>query len=76
MIYKAAIEHDIELGKSWMVGDSWADIKAGRRAEILNVIKIGEKEPFGEFGFAVVKYFGSLLQAVEYILGQEAENEG
>ena len=35
------------------------------------MIKIGEKEPFGEFGFNMVKYFDSLLEAVEYILEDE-----
>ena len=32
MLLKAAREHDIDLGRSWMIGDSESDIKAGRRA--------------------------------------------
>lgn len=32
MILKAAQEHDIDLAKSWMIGDSPRDVEAGRRA--------------------------------------------
>ncbi|MCE5324784.1 MAG: HAD family hydrolase [Planctomycetaceae bacterium] len=32
MLLKAAEEHDIDLGQSWMVGDSARDIEAGQRA--------------------------------------------
>ena len=28
---KAAIEHAIDLGRSWMIGDSESDIEAGQR---------------------------------------------
>jgi D-glycero-D-manno-heptose 1,7-bisphosphate phosphatase len=32
MIYRAALEHDIDLSASWMVGDILNDIEAGNRA--------------------------------------------
>jgi D-glycero-D-manno-heptose 1,7-bisphosphate phosphatase len=32
MLLQAAQDHEIDLGNSWMIGDSAADIEAGRRA--------------------------------------------
>jgi histidinol-phosphate phosphatase family protein len=32
LIYRAALEHDIDLSQSWLVGDILDDIEAGRRA--------------------------------------------
>lgn len=32
MLFKAAEKYNIDLGKSWMVGDGMNDMKAGRRA--------------------------------------------
>ena len=64
MLYKAAIEHDIDLSKSWMVGDSDTDMEAGKAAGIKKLIKID----------GVSNYIrGDLLQAVTFILEQEAE---
>jgi D-glycero-D-manno-heptose 1,7-bisphosphate phosphatase len=40
MLYKAAIEHDIDLSKSWMVGDSDTDIWAAKAAGITKLIKV------------------------------------
>ena len=48
MIYKAAIEHEIDLSRSWMVGDSDCDIWAGKNAGIENLIKVIDKDRFDE----------------------------
>lgn len=32
MLYRAAHEHDIDLSRSWMIGDILNDVEAGRRA--------------------------------------------
>ena len=32
MIYAAAVAHDVELAKSFMIGDRWRDIGAGKNA--------------------------------------------
>ena len=32
MLLEAATEHDLDLGRSFMVGDRWRDIEAGRAA--------------------------------------------
>ena len=39
MLYQAAIEYDIVLEDSWMIGDSSSDLEAGYRAGIKNLIK-------------------------------------
>lgn len=59
MIYKAAIEHSIDLSKSWMIGDSETDMQAGRAAQIPNLVKIRR-------GL-------DLLTAVKFIINEEAE---
>jgi D-glycero-D-manno-heptose 1,7-bisphosphate phosphatase len=38
MLLKAARDHDIDLASSWMIGDSAADIEAGKRAGCQTVL--------------------------------------
>ena len=38
MLYAAAVEHDIALADSYLVGDRWRDIGAGRRAGCTTVL--------------------------------------
>jgi len=38
MLFDAARDHDIDLAKSWMIGDSAADIEAGKRAGCQTVL--------------------------------------
>jgi D-glycero-D-manno-heptose 1,7-bisphosphate phosphatase len=38
MLLKAAVDHDIDLGKSWMVGDAERDVQAGREAGCTTVL--------------------------------------
>lgn len=77
MIYKAAIEHDIDLSNSWMVGDSWTDIEAGSNAMMSKLIKIEGQSPlpvaFFQTGYTpdYIYFAKDLLQAVEFILNQE-----
>ena len=40
MILKAAKDYDIDLKKSWMIGDKKSDIEAAKRAGIINTILI------------------------------------
>ena len=73
MIWQAAVEHEIVLEDSWMIGDSASDLEAGRKAGITKLIKIRE-------GHATHKwYIANLLDAVECILNRDAmedSNEG
>ena len=64
----AAKIHDIDLGKSYMIGDRWRDMEAGQRA--------GCKTIFIDYGYAEkqpesVNYrVSSLLEAAQIILGE------
>jgi D-glycero-D-manno-heptose 1,7-bisphosphate phosphatase len=38
LLYASAVDHDVTLATSFMVGDRWRDIEAGRRAECTTVL--------------------------------------
>ena len=59
MLLQAAHDWNIDLGHSYMIGDSERDTEAGERAECLKSIRIKTNEP------------GALLQAVDEILRQD-----
>lgn len=68
-ILKAAIDYRIDLSKSYMIGDRWKDIEAGKRAGCKTIfIDYGyqEKYPKG-YDHSVV----SLLEATNIILGAQ-----
>jgi D-glycero-D-manno-heptose 1,7-bisphosphate phosphatase len=66
LLLDAAREFDIDLKRSWMVGDRWRDIEAGRAA--------GCRTMFIDYGYdekqptEVDHRVGSLLEAVDFIL--------
>jgi D-glycero-D-manno-heptose 1,7-bisphosphate phosphatase len=68
MLLDAARDHDIDLGASWMIGDSQADVEAGRSAGC-NTALIAEGESGAKQGHGTVA--PSLLDAVHYILQLE-----
>ncbi len=41
MLYAAAVEHDIALARSYMVGDRWRDVGAGQRAGCTTILVDG-----------------------------------
>ena len=46
LLYAAAIAHDIALSRSYLVGDQWRDIAAGRRAGCRTIlVESGHDEP-------------------------------
>jgi len=45
MIYYLAVKWGIDLKKSWMIGDSVSDMKAGWNAGIRRLLKIDETAP-------------------------------
>lgn len=67
MLLKAAKDFDLNLSKSWMVGDGSGDIIAGREVN-LKTIKIGEKMP-KDLKLEPNHYAKNLLEAVNIILG-------
>ncbi len=67
LLHRAAEDFGIDLSSSFMVGDRWRDVEAGRRAGCRTFFIDGgydEKRP-GSFDFRV----GSLLDASKVILG-------
>jgi D-glycero-D-manno-heptose 1,7-bisphosphate phosphatase len=65
MFLRAAREHQIDLGSSWMVGDSESDIQAGRRAGCRTVRIAAEPSAEGESSDYVAC---NLLEASKHIL--------
>jgi D-glycero-D-manno-heptose 1,7-bisphosphate phosphatase len=71
MLLAAATEHDVDLKRSYMVGDRWRDVEAGRAAGCMTVfVDHGYDEPRPENPDAVV---ADLPQAVEWIVRREKE---
>ena len=67
MLIEAASEWSIDLGRSFMVGDRWRDIDAGKAAGCKTLfIDYGYREPSPENPDFVV---GSVVEASEIILG-------
>jgi D-glycero-D-manno-heptose 1,7-bisphosphate phosphatase len=68
LLYQAAEEFGIDLSSSFMVGDRWGDVEAGRRAGCRTFfIDYGyDERPPRSFDYRV----GSLLDASRIILGQ------
>jgi D-glycero-D-manno-heptose 1,7-bisphosphate phosphatase len=67
MLFRAARSYDIDLGASWMIGDSASDIQAGARAGC-KTARITDKRNTIDADLVAI----SLLDAVNQILRQEA----
>ena len=65
MLLDAARDHGIDLSASWMVGDSKADVEAGRRAGCKTALIAGREESRNIDADLVA---GSLLEGVQQIL--------
>jgi D-glycero-D-manno-heptose 1,7-bisphosphate phosphatase len=74
MLLAAARKHGIDLRRSWMVGDRWRDIDAGRAAGCLTV--------FVDYGYVqdqpvrADKIVASLAEATQHILRCDRRQEG
>lgn len=70
MLLDAAARHGIDLKRSFMVGDRWKDVEAGRRAGCRTVFldsPYAEKKPEPPADFTA----GDLTEAVEWILNSD-----
>ena len=47
MILSAAEDHDIDLSRSWMIGDADRDIEMAQRAELAGAIRLKGDKPIG-----------------------------
>ena len=64
MFLRAAREHQIELGVSWMVGDSESDVEAGKRAGCRTIRIVAEAPAYGDGDY----FAFDLLEASQRIL--------
>ncbi|MGO9307544.1 MAG: D-glycero-alpha-D-manno-heptose-1,7-bisphosphate 7-phosphatase [Spirochaetia bacterium] len=69
MILEAARDLDVELARSYTVGDRWKDIEAGKRAGTTTIL-IENEYPEKKTGNAAVRV-GSLREAAEWIMAKE-----
>ncbi len=69
MILEAARDLDVELARSYTVGDRWKDIEAGKRAGTTTIL-IENEYPEKKPGNAAVRV-GSLREAAEWIMAKE-----
>lgn len=73
LLLQAAQERGIDLARSWMVGDRWRDVAAGKAAGCRTVlIDYGYAEPRAESPDHVVH---SLSEAVDAILRERPNNQ-
>lgn len=70
MLLRAALEHDIDLAQSWMVGDILDDVEAGRRAGCRTVLLDVGSETEWRRGASRKPHarVPTLTEAAEYIL--------
>jgi D-glycero-D-manno-heptose 1,7-bisphosphate phosphatase len=73
MLFDAAREHDIDLSLSWIIGDSKADVEAGRSAGCRTALIAGSDESKRLQPDVVA---ASLLDAVQQILPHEGVRAG
>ena len=65
MLLDAAAALDLDLSRSWMVGDRWRDVECGRRAGVRTVlIDFGYAEELPAPPDFTVKSFGAAVDAI------------
>lgn len=76
MILNAAQEYNIDLSKSYVIGDRWRDIEAGKAAKCKTILvrpEISYKEPQAKGADAVVD---SLVEAAAFIIKNSVDKRG
>jgi D-glycero-D-manno-heptose 1,7-bisphosphate phosphatase len=75
MLFDASVEHDLDLGASYMVGDWWSDIGAGQAAGLPSILVRGStwdgipvEAKLEEHGLVPDVSVDSLGEAVDWIL--------
>ena len=71
MLIEAAKKYNIDLEKSWIIGDRYADVKAGNQVDVSTVLlKTGhagnDKDKY--FDLIPDKEFNNLYEAVNFII--------
>lgn len=77
LLQRAAVEHDIELCASWMIGDILNDIEAGQRAGCRTVLIDNGNETEWQDGRYRRPHarVNDLLQAAEFVLASDGHNQ-
>jgi D-glycero-D-manno-heptose 1,7-bisphosphate phosphatase len=74
MLETAANEYNIDLKKSWMVGDRMSDVEAGRRAGAKGILLQNETTPPIDKNYATPEVICSdVLHAAKLIVGETQE---
>jgi len=68
MFLKAKSKHDIDMSKSWMIGDTEADIGAANSAGIQNTILVRSGHVIDEVNSKAKFFLDSALQSKEVII--------
>lgn len=67
MLLDAALDHNIDLKKSWMIGDRMTDVEAGHRAGARSILLKGVETPESS-PFAPPELFAAnILEAIAFI---------
>jgi D-glycero-D-manno-heptose 1,7-bisphosphate phosphatase len=70
MIWKAASDLDIDIGRSLLVGDKLSDVRAGYNAGIPRNFLLSGKETSGDISCRRVTGFGDLRNEIDDFLQQ------
>jgi D-glycero-D-manno-heptose 1,7-bisphosphate phosphatase len=73
MLLDAARDHDIDLAASWMIGDSDADVEAGRKAGCMTAVVAG-RHSNAQGGVGLIA--PSLLEAIQQIVQVKKASTG
>lgn len=68
MILAAAKKYNIDLGASWMIGDSWRDVEAGRAAGCKTAMLQGIETQAGRMPEKNIPLYKNILEFVNSIL--------
>jgi D-sedoheptulose 7-phosphate isomerase len=72
MLIQAAKEHDLDLKKSWMIGDRMSDVEAGRRAGTRSILLQNQTTPPIDGGFNVAEFISlNVLEAAKFIISRD-----
>jgi len=74
MLLQAARELDIDLARSWMIGDSASDVEAGKRAGCRTVFITGDRGHRSDEGTEAVHRARDLLDAAKVILNDKSHD--
>jgi len=75
MLLAAAEKHNIDLTKSWFIGDTTVDIKTGKNAGLRTVlVQTGAAGRDGKYDVTAEYTACNVLAAVEYIIGENKKD--